>query len=273
MGREDTTFAAEARILERGMAMNETTREHLLEVNRRFYSRHARSFSDSRRRPWGGWDRAVGHLADSGALPVLDLGCGNGRFGTYLAERFRGNVHYHGLDSSRELLADAERRLSPLASAGRIEVRLERFDLVRDDLAAVLGSRRYRLITAFGVLHHIPGRSSRATLLARAAAFLEAGGVLAVSLWRFDRRPRLREKLLPWPSYNERSPCPIDEAELESGDLLLTWAGDREIPRYCHLIDDEEASALVGSTSLTLLDRFVADGAGSDNSYLVLGGG
>lgn len=254
--------------------MDEATRDLLLELNRRFYSRHARSFSDSRRRPWSGWDRVLEHLpaTTSDPLRVLDLGCGNGRFGSYLAERRRGSVSYHGLDSSRELLADAERRLAPIAAGGGLEARLSETDLVRDDLSEVLGAHRYHLIAVFGVLHHVPGRSSRNALVAGMGRRLEDRGVLAVSLWRFDRRPRHREKILPWSSYDGHLARPIEPAELEDGDLLLTWAGDRETPRYCHLIDDGEASGLVESSGLTLLDRFVADGKGSENTYLILGG-
>lgn len=252
--------------------MNEVTKDRLLELNRRFYARHAGSFSDSRRHPWSGWVRAVGHLGPaSGPLRALDLGCGNGRFGSYLAGTGREDVGYHGIDSSRELLAEARRQLSPLVSAGLTEIRLERYDLTRHDLAERLGRNRYHLITLFGVVHHIPGRSSRTELLARLSSLLEIGGILTVSLWRFDRRPRYREKVLPWPSYNRGTTRPIDTSELEEGDHLLTWGGDREVPRYCHLVDDVEVSDLVEGSSLRLLDRFAADGAGADNTYLVLG--
>jgi SAM-dependent methyltransferase len=260
--------------------MDEATRIRLLDLNRRFYVRHARGFDDSRRHPWEGWDRAVAHVSSAGpTFRVLDVGCGNGRFGTYLAERCsppprppRGRrserIRYHGIDSSAELLARAERRLAVPAAAGRIEARLQEADVVRDDLSRLLGRRRYDLVAVFGLLHHVPGRSSRAGLLASLGLHLGRGGVLAVSLWRFDRRPRHREKLLPWSTYNESAALPIDPAQLESGDHLLTWAGDLEAPRYCHLVDDDEVTDLVESSSLQLLDRFDADGA---NSYLVLG--
>lgn len=252
-------------------AMDEATRIQLLDLNRKFYAHHARSFDDSRRRPWSGWDRAVGHVAPAGdTLRVLDVGCGNGRFAAYLAERRRERIDYHGLDSSLELLAWAERRLASSSAGGRIEARLEEADVAREDLSRVLGRRRYHLVAVFGLLHHIPGHACREDLLARLRPHVELGGVLAVSLWRFDRRPRHREKVLPWSSYNERSPRPIDPAQLERGDHLLTWADDRAVPRYCHLVDDEEIAALAGSTSLRLLDQYDADSA---NSYLVLGGG
>lgn len=258
--------------------MNDATRERLLALNRRFYARHAGSFSESRRRPWDGWKRLLTHLPPHlghsphlsptrGTLRVLDLGCGNGRFGLFLRERFEA-IEYQGFDSSTELLEQARRRLASL-----LEARFANLDLVEDDLSGRLGSRRYHLIVLFGVLHHIPGRSNRIHLLARLAPHLERGGILAASLWRFDRLPRYLGKVLPWESYNERAESPLDLAELERGDHLLTWAGDRETPRYCHLLDEGEAAELVRSSSLPLVERFEADGAGSDNNvYLVLGG-
>jgi SAM-dependent methyltransferase len=251
--------------------MDEATKEQLLELNRRFYARHARSFSDSRRRPWSGWERVVEHVGSFGSevLRVLDVGCGNGRFGAYLEQQARGRVQYHGIDSCPELLAEAERRL-PLAPDGPFKAILEETDVIRDGLSRTLGTHRYHLIAVFGLLHHLPGRSNRSELLASLGLHLEPEGLLAVSLWRFDRRPRYREMVVPWSSDRD---CPIDPAKLEAGDHLLTWAGDRETPRYCHLVDDEEVTELVESSSLRLMDRFAADGAGADNCYLIFGRG
>ena len=259
--------------------MNVATQRALLELNRRFYARYAASFSASRERPWHGWERLLDHLAAArrGALRVLDVGCGNGRFATFLAARRPEKIFYLGVDSSPQLLAEARRRLSHLVAEGRLELRLLELEVTADEAVqqlagSRLGRARLQLITLFGVLHHIPGRAGRARLLARLALHLAAPGLLAVSLWCFDRQRRISDKILPWEEYNRRAPEPIDLVQLERGDHLLTWAGERDTPRYCHLADEEEIAGLITAVGLPCRARFAADGPGGDhNLYLVFG--
>lgn len=253
--------------------MSETTRRALVAVNRRFYECHAASFSASRGRPWQGWGRLLAHLAApaEGMLRVLDLGCGNGRFATFLAARSHERIDYWGIDDSPALLETARRRLaSPASSGGRLEPSWSRLDLTGAELPRLLSHRTFHLIALFGVLHHIPGLAARADLLARLAAHLDPRGVLAVSWWRFDRQSRWASKVVPWDDYNLEAPEPIDTADLEEGDHLLTWAGDRTAPRYCHLAGDDEVTHLAAASGLHTSARFTADGpSGDHNLYLV----
>ncbi len=253
--------------------MNDTTRRALAEINRRFYSRHAESFSASREKPWLGWNRLLGHLGAParGALRVLDVGCGNARFASFLAEHRDDRIAYLGVDASPALLEAARQRLAEGAD-GRVSTRLLRQDLTGKGVEGCLGTSSHHLIALFGILHHIPGRAARADLLARLAPRLAPSGVLAASLWRFDRLPRFAAKVVPWADFNRDSPDPVDPGDLEDGDYLLTWAGDRDTPRYCHLVDEDEISSALAAAGLTCLDRFTADGSAGDlNRYLVYG--
>lgn len=258
--------------------MNDLTRQALLELNRRFYARFAAGFSASRERPWDGWDRLPELLPAlrGRRLRVLDAGCGNGRLAAFLAARVPA-LDYLGIDGSAELLALAHWRLAAADPAGRVTARWAEVELAGGALRRRLGSRRFDLVALFGVLHHIPGRVHRARLLARLAAHVDAGGLLAASVWRFDRQPRLEAKVLPWDVYNRQAEVPVDARELEPGDHLLTWAGDRATPRYCHLLGDGEIAGLAASAGLPCRARFEADGPGGDrNVYLVFarpGGG
>ena len=255
--------------------MRAETRRALRAINRRFYNRFAAEFDASRARPWPGWERAVDRLlvrkatARGHRLPaILDVGCGNGRFGAYLATRLR-NFHYLGLDDCGALLRTAAGRLDGVVEAPK----LRRLDVLENDLERALGERRFDLVALFGVLHHVPGADVRADLLRRLGRLLAPAGVLAASIWRLDRGERFSRLIVPWEAYRapgeRRRPIP-DRDDLEAGDVLLSWGGSAEHPRYCHFLDDAEIGALVDAPGTPLADRFQADGpSGRDNLYLV----
>jgi SAM-dependent methyltransferase len=271
--------------------MNRETREALNALNRRFYRRHAAAFDGSRHAPWQGWRRVVELLPVTGALTVLDVGCGNGRFGVLLGDRLGAErLHYRGVDSSLPLLVRARRRLG----RGGAWMGLE---LVVQDVVQVPPSvwarppRRcgggWGLITAFGLMHHLPGRLQRLGFLEALARQLAPGGLLAVALWRFGEDPRFERRRIPWEVYNA-SVAPaarVDPAELEAGDRLLRWGsnaeGDGDDPavpvaegawRYCHAVDREEEGELVAGLEplASPVHTFDADGrSGRLNRYLL----
>lgn len=270
--------------------MDSTTTETLLALNRRFYRRFAGAFGASRQKPWSGWRRIVDRMLDgppTGVSPfrILDLGCGNGRFARCVAETLATAgeprpLDYVGLDANPALLAEARRDLDPLEGLDSRLIEVELAENPESDLEDHLGGEApFHLVVLFGVLHHIPRESLRHRLLAAAARALAPGGRLAASAWRLDRRERFGRKVLPWPEHNRRAarrgePL-VDLDQLEPGDHLLTWSGEREVPRYCHFPTDEELdrwSKHLASppSTLQLIDRFEGDGPGDrDNLYLV----
>ena len=77
---------------------------------------------------------------------------------------------------------------SPLEPEVRAEIQT-RLD-EGDAPGAALPSGPFSLVALMGVLHHVPGRETRAALVAAAADRLAPGGLLALTLWRFAGRPR-----------------------------------------------------------------------------------
>lgn len=249
--------------------MDRATRRRLAALNRCFYHRFAAAFAETRRAPWPGWRRLAAHLrapAGGRALHVLDLGCGNGRFGAFCASSLPFPVAYTGVDSSVAMLELARANLA----------RLERFELVRRDLGresgAPLPAGPFDVVVLLGVLHHVPGAATRRVLLEAAARCLAPGGVLAFTVWRFGSQERFAGKIVPWEEVNRRLRRPFDPGRLEEGDVLLSFGGSPQAVRYCHAVNDDELEGwLLGLPPV--IDDYLADGATGDlNRYLVLGG-
>jgi SAM-dependent methyltransferase len=248
--------------------MNAETCAALLELNRRFYTQFAGDFARTRRSWPLGFDLILPHLRP--AANVADLGCGNGRLLSFLAERdWRGR--YLGVDSSAGLLAIAA---ADAPHAPAIHVHFHRAELISLDglnrpgaplaLADALGRGHWDAVTALAVLHHIPGKAHRAGLLAACADLLRPGGVLVVSTWQFLTAARLNARILPWELAGVRP------EEVEPGDYLLPWGEAAAGQRYCAAINADALIELADTTRTGLAHEatFYADGhEGNLNLY------
>ena len=236
--------------------MNIDTARHLLAINRSFYRQHAADFSRTRRQAWAGWRELLPLL--HGRARLLDVGCGNGRFGRFWAGANPGApLHYHALDASLPLLREAAHALRAFPMA---KTRLEWRDIFNNPPR----HGRYPLVALLGVLHHIPARARRAALLRALAARLTDDGVLIVTFWRFGEDARIRGRTLSWP--------PRLAEQVETNDFLLPWGdGDTGAIRYCHHFDETEERELIAESGLSLAQSFAADGtSGALNAYRIL---
>lgn len=228
--------------------MNSRTVERLNRLNREFYSDRAGEFDRARELPWQGWKRVVDTIRPAvarGRLSVLDAGCGNGRFATYLHECV-GGFDYVGVDSSRELLESARERVAPLKG---VTCRLLEADLTHRLASAVVEAGSFDLVVAFGLLHHVPSLGLRSGVLADLVGLTTAGGLLSVAFWQFAEYDRFRRRFVDWDSFNRDHPNdPVDLAQLEDGDFLLAWGGDREAVRYCHWSGPPEIETLIAAS-------------------------
>jgi tRNA (uracil-5-)-methyltransferase TRM9 len=268
--------------------VNLQTVRALNEINRGFYRETSAEFDASRGHPWPGWSRVCDNIQPVAGSPtrILDVGCGNARFGAFLADRFRDerqHLHYAGIDSSASLLGIARERALPF----------EGCELIHEDLVETLLARsrerarqaanvdqhappslaspepRYALIGLFGVLHHIPSAALRRDLLTRLGRQLAPGGILALTCWQFGAFARFRDKIIPWHVYNHTASQPIDTAELEPGDHLLPWSDDAKVRRYCHFASELETQNLLES-DFEIVTSYTSDGReGSLNRYFI----
>ncbi len=229
--------------------MDKETIARLNALNRAFYQITAPDFDQTRTAPWPGWETLLPLL--STPLSVLDVACGNGRFGVFLFERLGTNVTYHGVDSNPQLLSFAQTALSGYAA------RLEQRDILSEPLPA--GS--YDLVVLFGMLHHIPGRDNRQEFMRALAVRVSPGGLLVFTAWCFYEYERFRQRIVPFPP----------DLRVEPGDYLLDWRRGTRALRYCHYVDDQEHAALIQVTGLREVLTYRADGHSGDvNRYSIL---
>lgn len=229
----------------------------LLALNRSFYEQLAGPFARTRAHPQPGFARLLPFLPQP-CTRVLDVGCGEGRFGRFLAKS-GVEAEYVGVDFSSGLLAEAEAAVADSFAHTSFVAR----NLARPEALDGLGT--FSLIACLAVLQHIPGRANRLRLLREMAQQLEPGGRLFLSTWQFMDSPRQRRKLAPW------AEAGLEGAAVEAGDHLLTWQSGGFGLRYVAAIDAEETAALAEAAGLSILHQFRSDGReGELNLYTVL---
>jgi SAM-dependent methyltransferase len=232
--------------------MDEMLVRRLVALNEAFYARFAAPFAASRATAQPGFARLLPYVP-AGRPRLLDVGCGDGRFGRFLAGQGVA-VEYVGVDFSADLLRAA-------TGPGRFVSR----DLSRAGSLADLG--QFALVVCLATLQHIPGRDNRARLLAEMGACLAPGGHIALANWQFTASDRQRRKIRPW------AEAQIDAAELEVGDYLLSWQRGGYGLRYVALLDEAETQRLADAAGLRIVTQFYSDGRdGNLNLYSVLAG-
>lgn len=250
--------------------MKQETVLELNKLNQQFYKITAEEFSKTRSFYWKGWKELVEPLKkigkDHSQLKVLDIGCGNGRFGEFLwKEKVHKKLIYHGADNSKELLEFAEQRLNNY----KFEKKLFYLDvidaLINNNLDELLPQKKYQVITLFGVLHHIPSFKLRKKLINIIAEHLTSDGLFVFTAWRFLNEKRFEKKQI------HPAIAKINPDELEENDFILDWQRGVTAFRYCHYTNDEEIEKLIDETSLELEKEYTADGkSGNLNFYQIL---
>jgi tRNA (uracil-5-)-methyltransferase TRM9 len=241
--------------------MNQATVRALAAVNAAFYRDHAAEFSAKRTVPWPGWDRLAPALRDTpgtGAVRVLDVGCGHGRFARWAAEAVAPRaLALSGVDASEPLLERARRTGPPGADWQTVDV------IAAPD---ALPSGPFDLAALLAVIHGVPSRERRLALLSACAARLAPAGRLVVTIWLRGES----ERAVDWNTYSSRADMPIDCTQLEPGDRLIPWGPGDHLVRYFHFFDESELSSWAAGLPLALEERFRADSrTGDQNEYFV----
>jgi tRNA (uracil-5-)-methyltransferase TRM9 len=228
--------------------MNAESVARLLSLNKQFYQTFGREFSSTRQRLQPGVQRILDTL--TGDESLLDLGCGNGELAR---ERMRRGQrgHYTGLDFSIPLLEVARHGWEDAPAT-----------FIRADLAAVDWDKRllspipqvFDLVTAFAVLHHIPGTTLRLSIMQKVHDLLSPGGQFIHSEWQFLSSDKLKSRLQPWQEIG------LSDQDVDPGDALLDWRSGGRGLRYVHSFDETELGALAEASRFRVCSAFLSDG-------------
>lgn len=255
--------------------MTISTVKLLNQLNQDFYDQIGPSFSASRDYFWPGWTDQLSEVlpqrfSDQKHLSVLDLGCGNGRFGEFLRKLFPQeiSISYLGIDQNQRLLQDAHQKLGNLANLDTnfiqqdlIELLLNNQDLVTEK------NQRFDIIAILGVMHHLPSFDLKQQLLTKLAGFLKPNGIMILTFWQFMNDPKLAERAQTAHQFLKDIPA----GELDENDYILDWKRGDTAYRYCHLIDQVEQKKLLSMIPISLTHSFRNDGYQSDmNQYWLL---
>lgn len=231
--------------------MDAETVRRLVDLNAQFYDRLADPFSASRAAPQPGYERLLPHVPQEAFVDVLDVGCGNGRFGRYLLASGR-SMNYTGVDFSERLMS----------TGGDVPGRRIQRDLSLP--GALAGLDTYDLIACLSTLQHIPGRANRERLMRDMRDHLRPSGRLILANWQFLDNTRQRRKLRPWAGIG------LDESRVEHGDYLLSWQRGGTGLRYVALIDEDATRSLADVAYFRIIDQFRSDGREGDlNLYTI----
>ena len=246
--------------------MKDETIRKLNTVNLHFYETVGESFSESRKRPWDGWSgvaQAVEALFTKQVEPcnVLDIGCGNMRFESYLQAEYPDKAFHFDCIDACATMAKPQDNIS-FFCCDIVE------SLLEDAALPIPNTHSYDAAVAFGLMHHIPDHGLRCRLMKRLAAAVRPDGIIAVSFWQFlsmDRFSKKADALFDAAS----SQIGIEKNDLEESDRFLGWKDVESVYRFCHSFDDDEISSLIDSVrdELIVIANYAADTA---NRYVIL---
>lgn len=242
--------------------MQASTVERLLDINRRFYAAVVEPF-DATRQGWTPGQLSILPYFRSGSkqnpLSVLDVGCGNGRFGRLLGEQEIACT-YTGVDGNAQLLALAE---EALASLPALAARFYQADLADPAWTAPLQSRQFDVVLCLATIQHLPSYDLRRRLLSDFHRLSRQWCIL--SCWQFLTSERFVARQIDW------SVVGLSAADVEAGDALLPWQQGVQAVRYVHQVDEDELGRLASDAGWRLVETFRADGKeGNLNLYGVL---
>jgi tRNA (uracil-5-)-methyltransferase TRM9 len=247
--------------------MTTTTEQTIIKLNKDFYDNISKYWNSDPNYYWTGWYKLLPYLQEkinTGApIKILDLGCGNGRFLSFLHANFPNNksIFYTGVDNSDYAKIDTS-----LYSSIKFNF-LER-DLLKEDWDI---GESYDIVAAFGIIHHIPGERLLLQFFNNLQKVLAIDGLGVITTWQYMRLERLKKRLIK--DQDKKillEKLSIEKNELRQGDNFLDWIkGDYGI-RFSHFFEEAEVLEVLEKFSLKIVEVYLDDDKNQNrNQYFV----
>lgn len=209
--------------------MNEKTAKQLLEKVIDDYSQIAEEFDQTRKNDWEEFHGFLEYINDNQAL--LDLGCGNGRFYSYL-KKYR-KTKYTGIDNNKNLLEKAKERFGDIFIEG-------------DILSIPAINEQYDITVSIASLHHIPSIKLQNEALQEIHRVLKKGGIAIITVWNLFQR---RYKKHIWQA---RLRNVLSLGNYGGRDTFIPW-GCSEIKRYYYAFKPAELENLLKENGFKII--------------------
>jgi ubiquinone/menaquinone biosynthesis C-methylase UbiE len=169
---------------------------------------------------------------------ILDIGCGNGRFLSFLKDKIPAPINYLGIDNNDYFLQESRKKHKNLAFC-----KFKKVDAF-SNIEKIKGS--YKAVMLFGLTHHLPQGEFLDTWLKHVASLVSKDGLLFLSFW-----------------YPEKT---------NPGAYLFGWKNKSDTARFVHVFSQKELHRIemLYKKDLQIYDKF-SDGnsKGNYNRYLV----
>lgn len=218
--------------------------KQLIELNRKFYDEFGDSFSATRQRLQPGVQKILESIDENDS--VLDLGCGNGHFLNHLFESGH-KAPLLGVDFSLPLLRDAGSSLG-------VEFREIQLSKLSEFSNQLLESGKWKVITCFATLHHIPSNKIRLDILQTVKKLLDKNGKFILSNWQFLNSEKLKSRIQSWDKVG------LTQNDVDENDYLLDWRSGGEGLRYAHHFSASELLGLATQVGFKVEAQFLSDG-------------
>ena len=220
--------------------------ENLLKKTKQDYNKIAQEFSATRGQIWP----EVEFLFNDYIIPgdkVLDLGCGNGRFLQFLADK---DIDYIGVDFSEKLIKIAKQNYP--------KVKFQ----VADALNLPFPNNYFDKVYSIAVLHHIPSEEFRIQFLEEVRRILKPDGFFILTVWQPESKKNLN-------LFFKRTALKLT-GRLEKGDIIRPW-GDKRAERYFHYFLEKELTNLAKQAMFKIIKQGVTtnERGNRKNIYLI----
>ncbi len=263
------------------------------QINKQFYNNYADSWDNTRQGFWKGWqiywnkvisinnNIFIEKIKRKKNVNILDIGCGNGRLGSFYFQKFQEidsnlKLNYWGVDISENLLKIAEKQLNKKYDSLNIKC----IDIAKiDKFTKYLQTQdhSFDLINIIALAHHLKPNDFE-NLLKLSFDYLQANGFIIFTKWNFLFSEKIKRKIIK--NKNTINKIIDKKIKLNKNDYFLDWKADKnkkQFLRFVHWYSDEEVLKIIKKIKLNkkikinLRFSFSADGNNDKlNKYYLL---